>query len=660
MGGFDQGFQFGAQQSQIGAQRAFELAKQKRDATAAMIQNSLSNPDLNTSDRQALIQQMMGLYQPHEAPNLIQRLSGLIKGKGQAQAPVSSAAPTPPAEPSANAAPSGENELGITPGAPSQRTNELGTVLPSTAPPPSPADEVASAGPVHPFTPHPVLNKIHEGLSALGNHLSGFAHPLGSTPPPSVDTALLARTAITPAEEMARKYQMIGQNQLGLQGLKNQATIEAARLRSLGIREIAGPPVSLSSARELANSGQDFEDFATKQPIDFDALEKAVPNAKLVPMRLGNMITGWQVADQKGTPLVVGNQVMMRGEFGNQFNQPSLGPKQVPVTTSRSTTDPLGLTTTSTSIRTPLNAGASPSAPAIGPVSSAAPSLPLTSSVTPLAAVNASIAAGNAGSRKLNKGKPVSSAAPSIPASPAPIGQLDENFQLPPNASPIPAIQEGAQELLDGKDLKDVNPKIKTQSAELARQYGWSQGKFTLKELSQIDQTRSLVNNFTNPPPGQPDFMQIFEEGPIKRGIIADRIQGKPASGPLGGAVQAMTNSAALSPLDVGFIQNYRQLIGRIQGLSQLTRGGNRITEKSVERLIKELPDVLLANPQEAKDAFNLIQNEIDIALKKGTFASGAPVSKSAPKIPGNSTAIPTTNGLKITRDANGRIIGVE
>lgn len=156
--------------------------------------------------------------------------------------------------------------------------------------------------------------------------------------------------------------------------------------------------------------------------------------------------------------------------------------------------------------------------------------------------------------------------------------------------------------------------------------------------------------------------MQIFEEGPIKRGLIADRIQGKPPSGPLGGAVEAMANSAVLSPLDVGFIQNYRQLIGRIQGLSQLTRGGTRVTEKSVERLIKELPDVLLANPKEAKDAFNLIQNEIDIALKKGTFSSGAsggPVSKAAPKIPGNSTAT-STSGLKISRDAAGRIIGVE
>jgi hypothetical protein len=81
----------------------------------------------------------------------------------------------------------------------------------------------------------------------------------------------------------------------------------------------------------------------------------------------------------------------------------------------------------------------------------------------------------------------------------------------------------------------------------------------------------------------------------------------------------------------------FNQTVGRIQALGQLTRGGRAATEAAINRMMNELPYPTTTHSSEAaKNAFDLIQNELDIAMQKRDWSAG-PTSKNAPQVPNGS-----------------------
>src|SRR6185369_13596747 len=75
--------------------------------------------------------------------------------------------------------------------------------------------------------------------------------------------------------------------------------------------------------------------------------------------------------------------------------------------------------------------------------------------------------------------KPVASAKP---ATLPPVGGLDQNGHIPPTSAVNNQVREAANQLLDGKDIDKLPTKVRMPAAEIARSYGWEQGKFTPKE----------------------------------------------------------------------------------------------------------------------------------------------------------------------------------
>lgn len=388
--------------------------------------------------RQQLFQQHGALYAPHEAPTLIQRLSGLISGKVKPRSDIAnstSAAPGPAA---------------TAPGGPASANP-----VDPNAPPPAPVvkdvlgipisdPDVAAAHqqPLHPFqtTPHPVIGRIQEGLDALGNHLKAFAHPVQGRPDPNATANLLAQTYAAPETIKRQDVQQAAANQQALQGLKGGNQITVAEIRQGGVRGQPGQPLSLQSATSLnENEGQQFIDRNTGRPIDFEAVAQNVPGAKLTPYYQGQRLLGYEVADQNGHIITADNMKKVVGLGGKELpGAGSLGAATVPKTTSRSSTDPFGLTTMSNSTVTPISmAGTPPS-----------------------------------GNGPMRRGAAIksSSLAPISSNTPIPPGSLDASGHIPAGAG-NKMVVEMANQLIDGNPLTGMPARAKEMAGALARQY---------------------------------------------------------------------------------------------------------------------------------------------------------------------------------------------
>lgn len=204
--------------------------------------------------------------------------------------------------------------------------------------------------------------------------------------------------------------------------------------------------------------------------------------------------------------------------------------------------------------------------------------------------------------------------------------QLDANGHIPEGTA-NPQLIQAANQLLDGMDLGKLQlpQRDKQAAAELASKYGWRQGAFTPRELSLVEESRSLIRQIKSDPKA---FESVYKANPLKRGLIAHLISTKGAESFMGAMAKAVS-SAALSQDDVNFIQTYRQLLGRIQGIAQLTRGSGRPTEAAIQRMIGELPDpMIVQSPEQARHSFELIEDEIDTALKAVKTKAPAPKTK--------------------------------
>ena len=158
-----------------------------------------ANYDKAQKDKQDLLTQYTALNSPEQHASFADRLHGLIFGH-----------PTPHTQQPALTQNSSPNEP-----------------PPPAVPTPIPGQSDIPAPPPHPFSTlpsdHPA-SKITEGISALGNHLKAFAHPLNT--PPAPDPALMAKYQRDPTEVQFERNKEIwgvrGQNALDLQDKKNE------------------------------------------------------------------------------------------------------------------------------------------------------------------------------------------------------------------------------------------------------------------------------------------------------------------------------------------------------------------------------------------------------------------------------------------------------
>lgn len=592
MSAFDSGLNIGAG----AAAKQVEFANQQRvagrNAQAALIENALNNPDTAPADRAALLQQHAALFQPHEAPDLFKRLSGLIHG----QQPAPTAAVDPNAAPVAPPQPLPKDLLGI----------------PIT----DPTVAAAHAEPMHPMaTSHPILDRFNEGLDALGNHLKGFAQP---TAPPTAaakaaDADVLARNYVSPTTVARETLEQRAQAAQELAATKGQYGITQAEVRGGAVRGVAGHPLALASAQNLADNGEIFIDKNTGKPLDLDDVQTAVPGAQLTPYYQGARLLGYEVSDQNGHIITADNVKKVVGLGGKALpGADVLGAATVPKDVSSRSSDQYGNVTT-TQRRT------APETPA-QPVSNAAPTIPGQPPPSPnvipgapeLAAINAGIQAnkGKAGapSRKAAGGtQPISSAAPRGPAI------LDANDQIPASAAANPQVRQFAQDLLDDRDVAQIPAKARAAAEQVARQFGWSQGAFTPREQRAINLTGDFLDQFAKSP-----SLKVLDD-PFLRGEVVTALHH--ADGLAGQQLQSFLTHIE-NPAVAEFVRLYNANVNNVTGASSTIRPG-RPTEALVKRLGTELPTVLQAKDSaDAKARIKLLQNAITDAQKSSRLKS--------------------------------------
>lgn len=247
------GFALGANLANEATQRAFQRNEEQRIAArndyVDLQKNVLNNPNLDPNDpalndikdptakqaeidrrvgeRQKATNNIAGAFQPQEHGSLFKVLSGLIHGAPAppntataiASQPVSTAAPTAPETngpqlPDGSAAPVVKDALGI--------------------PISDPTVAAAHQQPMHPMAKgHAVIDRIQEGLDALGNHLKGAA--AGFNPPQHVnDVSNLAAGYQSPIITSRQTAELAAQHAQELAQTKGELNIEGRRVTAGG------------------------------------------------------------------------------------------------------------------------------------------------------------------------------------------------------------------------------------------------------------------------------------------------------------------------------------------------------------------------------------------------------------------------------------------
>jgi hypothetical protein len=193
--------------------------------------------------------------------------------------------------------------------------------------------------------------------------------------------------------------------------------------------------------------------------------------------------------------------------------------------------------------------------------------------------------------------------------------QLDADGHIPTTRGGNSQLIELANELLDGRDLKDIQPaKAKPLAAELARKYGWEQGKFTPKEQIALRESTTFLKDAANNP-----ALKALDDDVFQKMIIGASMKDPDKEG-LTGTLFSVAAGANLTPQQQEFRRMYQQLVGTIAGLTQLVRPGSRATEASINRLKQELPNILTSSSIDAKKRLERLEREITIAMQRGTF----------------------------------------
>ena len=482
------------------------------------------------------------------------------------------------------------------------------------APPPPPAPGAAPSAP--PASPSPASGPP--------------AGPQGGPPqpPPFADTAPFQMEQVAQQRgfnNWKREQTLLHDFRMEEEAAKEKARA-ASKSSSAPPRPVFSRPVSVLDSRTLASHGQVFED-ENGELIDTENIPDTM---SLQPFTTrvtetdddGNSKQVWKTRYLKISPnqktFTVGNETygVNPADVTKPGASSALGEHTVP--TTRRTTDPAtGQTTVSTS--TPKTSGMTGAVPP-------PPSVP--GAATPTAPAKRTSA--GTGQKATAKGTP--GTAP-----------LDAEGHIAKTEG-TPQVVEGANQLLDGMDIKSLPAKTKELSGSLARKYGWEQGKFTPKEQVMLKESSTFLKEaLTNP------SMSVLDStaSKLKLGQVLA------AGGHQGMVGRTFSTLAAsnMTPPEAEFVRMYNQLVGTISGLSQLVRSG-RATEAQIERLKAELPNVLTAKDSaDGRKRIQRLLKELDVAVDKGKFGAregGPPAPGEAPKMSDAARKYLESQGVKV------------
>lgn len=230
-----------------------------------------------------------------------------------------------------------------------------------------------------------------------------------------------------------------------------------------------------------------------------------------------------------------------------------------------------------------------------GPAASPAPKTPAPSPAKPAA-------------------RPRAAARPSQGSNPYAEWGLAPDGTIPISVGGIGQVRELAQQLLDGQDINKLPMKGRTPAAELARKFGWEQGKFTPKEQVMLRESTTFLEQAMDD-----DSLKALDEG------LLSRLKMGQASFPIDkdGYIRPVVSTFSaqhLTEREANFIEVYNQLVGTISGLAQLVRSG-RATEATIDRLKAELPNPFTTkDSKHAKARLERLLKEVNVAMEKGTF----------------------------------------
>lgn len=181
-----------------------------------------------------------------------------------------------------------------------------------------------------------------------------------------------------------------------------------------------------------------------------------------------------------------------------------------------------------------------------------------------------------------------------------------------------------ANNLMDGTSIKDVNTHDRGAAEALAKQYGWGgQGMFSPRETLQIKEGASFLNKMANSPSLKVLDGGFFSNLPMT-GASTD-----PTKEGFFGRMGASMSAHAQSPQQQEFMRLYRQLDAMAIGLRSLVQSG-RGTQKQTDLLISELPNPInTPSSKDAKERLKLVQQELDIAAKTGHLRGVEDMQKS-------------------------------
>lgn len=434
------------------------------------------------------------------------------------------------------------------------------------------------------------------------NAAPASAQAPGLPPPPaySSQTAVEA-PRIQQGVDDERKFQFWKRQQSALRDFKIEEEKAKAAAKGVGpsARPVWGPAISTSNAKLLGQQGKVFKD-TNGNPIDLTELPESM-GLKSITVRTAN---GWETLYEPFSPnskvIEVGGEKYaispMDVEKLMGGSGTDLGAGKVASTTK--TTDPTtGQTTVST--RTPN----------VTPRSAAKPGLP----APPKA--SGTIAA------------PKQSTAPS---------GLDENGHIPDTfKGSTPQVIEGANQLLDGRDVKDIPQKVRQLSAELARKNGWEQGKFTPKDQVLLKESTTFLKKAMN------DHSLKVLDDRVSAMKLAELIEKQGDKQVMLSTAITTNISKSLTNDEAAFLRMYNQLLGTISGLGQLVRVG-KPTESSIRRLMSELPNPkTVQGSADAKKRMQRLLDEVDVAMEKGSF-EGTGNKKGMPPPPQSASSMVT------------------
>jgi hypothetical protein len=520
-------------------------------------------------------------------------------------------------------------------------TQKLGTIAPTSTEYADTQGQLANAIQARTALFHPAVhpNAVQELGKAVGQHLhlihpdlpaavvspetttetSGVQLPAGAPQLPATSTTTKVQgPPQTPAQlkAMAQAHMVAS----GLPTYQPSPLSVEEQHRAAMVNAGLAPPVTAENWKLLPGAkpykGSDGTYYTTEVDTAGNLRPSPMPQGFTPPPATGHLKTvpmnvkgkGWSAVSFDPATGIVASVV------------PGMNPPRgfIPIRRSSTATDAAGVTTSTSSQSAPaynnivdLQVGQpmDPGATAAAQASSEAVSQQPAQATTSQAQAQAPSTLGSLrGKARAANGK---QASPFGAESSGQLKQVDDSGQIPEGDRVNPMVREAANELLQGVDMSKVSLPVKDRpmAEALARQYGWNQGKFTPREITQVSEASTFLNQAVNS-----SALSVLDspESRVKLAAILE-----PHKGFFSSSVAAIT---PLNNQEREFVRLYNQLVGTIGGLSQLTRG-TRPTVSGTQQLMLELPNPLQSHSAEdARQRLNRLLSEINVAQQNGTF----------------------------------------